>query len=321
MSVKDRVLAALLSSEEEISGEVLAEKLGVSRNAVWKAVEQLREEGHGIEAAPHRGYFLPEGRAMITEAEIRRHLTQSVLGSGIELHDCIDSTNTRAKMLAAQGAPHGTLVCARAQTGGRGRLGRRFHSPEGTGIYMSLILRPQMPAERAVMLTSMAAVAVARAIERLADVEVQIKWVNDLFIAGKKVCGILCEAGMDFQTGRLDYAVVGVGVNTARMEFPEEIADIATSVGNACGREISQSRLIAEICNCMEELGGQLETAEFMRESRARSNVIGRSVWVIRGEERYAARAVDIDDQGGLVVETEQGRQVIRSGEVSIRLS
>ena len=320
MSAKDAVLSMLLGADGAMSVETLAERLNLKPERVAETIAQLREEGYGIEQAQDGGFFLYEGRAAITVEGIRRYLTQHELGGEIELHECIDSTNTRAKMLAAQGAAHGTLVCARAQTGGRGRLGRSFHSPEGTGIYMSLVLRPQLPAEQAMLITSMTAVAVARAIERLAQIEVQIKWVNDLYIAGKKVCGILCEAGIDFQAGRLDYAVVGIGVNTAKMAFPEEIAQIATSVGNACGREISKARLAAEICNCMEELYGQLETAEFMEESRARSCVIGRDVWVIRGDERYSAHAVDIDDQGGLVVETEAGRQIIRSGEVSIRV-
>jgi len=256
----------------------------------------------------------------VSEAGIRRWLTAKELGGEIEVHRLIDSTNTRAKELAAEGAAHGTLVCAVEQTGGRGRFGRRFHSPENTGIYMSLILRPQLPAERAVMITSMTAVAVARAIERLAEVDVQIKWVNDLYIAGKKACGILCEAGVDFARGRLDYAVVGIGVNTGKMEFPEELADIATSIANVCGSEISNSRLVAEICNCMEELYPQLATGEFMAESRARSNVIGRNVTVLRGGEAFPARALDIDGEGSLVVETERGIETVHSGEISIRL-
>ena len=184
---------------------------------------------------------------------------------------------------------------------------------------MSLILRPDLPAEKAVMITSMTAVAVARAIERLADVQVQIKWVNDLYIEGKKVCGILCEAGMDFERGRLEYAVVGIGVNTARAEFPDEIKEIATSVGNVCGKDISNNRLIAEICNCMEEMYGQLEDGAFMAESRRRSNVIGRNVVVLRGDERIPAKALDIDDEGSLVVETADGIVHVHSGEVSVR--
>lgn len=318
-TTKEKVLAVLLNNDQAVSGEWMARKIGITRNSVWKAMVQLREEGYEIEAVTNRGYRLLDGRDVVSATGIRRHLTTQELGSRIEVHREIDSTNNRAKALAAEGAPHGTLVCGRTQTGGRGRFGRKFHSPEGSGIYISFVLRPKLPVDRAVMITSMTAVAVARAIERLADVEVQIKWVNDLYIDGKKVCGILCEAGVDFESGQLEYAVVGIGVNTARMEFPAELANIATSVGNACGRDISKNELIAEICKCMEELYAQLEDGSFMAENRARSNVIGRNIAVIRGNERFSARAVDIDDQGSLVVETDKGTQIVRSGEISIR--
>lgn len=319
MSTRESVLAALLEAEDAISGEWLARKLGISRNSIWKAISQLREEGHEIEAVTNRGYRLIRDREVVSEAGIRRWLSAKEFGGVIEVHSEIDSTNNRAKQLAASGAAHGTLVVARSQTGGKGRFGRRFHSPEAGGIYMTLLLRPRLPAERAVMITSMTAVAVARAIERLADVQVQIKWVNDLYIQGRKVCGILCEAGMDFESGHLDYAAVGIGVNTARMAFPPELQDIATSVGNVCGKDISKNRLIAEICNSMEELYAQLGDGGFMAESRARSNVIGRRILVLRGDERFPAKALDIDDEGSLVVETEDGVRTVRSGEISIR--
>ena len=309
----NRVLAALIEADGAVSGEWLARKLGVTRNAVWKAIARLREEGYQIEAATNRGYRLVSGGEPVSEAGIRAWLKAQSLGHEIEVHERIGSTNSRAKALAAQGAPHGLLVCAREQTGGRGRFGRAFYSPAGSGVYLSLLLRPKLPAERAVLLTSMTAVAVARAIERLADVEVRIKWVNDLFIGDRKVCGILCEAGMDF-------AVAGIGVNTARAAFPPELAQIATSVGNACGRDISNNRLIAEICNEMEGLYGSLADGSFMAENRARSNVIGRRIWILRGGAREPAEALDIDEQGGLVVRTGAGVETLRSGEVSIRL-
>lgn len=318
MSTKDAVLAALME-EEFISGERLARRLNVTRNSVWKAINQLREEGYEIEATTNRGYRLGGDREIVSETGVLRYLTTREFGRSMEVHRELDSTNNRAKALAAQGAAHGTLVLARRQTGGRGRFGRQFHSPEGGGVYMSFVLRPQLPAERAVLITSMTAVAVAHAIERLADVQVQIKWVNDLYINGRKICGILCEAGMDFESGQLEYAVVGIGVNTARMTFLEELQSIATSVGNECGQDISQNRLIAEICDCMEEEYVHLADGGFMAESRARSNVIGRKIVVIRGNERFSARALDIDDQGGLVIETKNGVQTVRSGEISIR--
>lgn len=320
ISTKNDVLAALMSEREAISGERLARRLSISRNAVWKAIEQLRSEGYVVEAVTNRGYRLAESPNRISEPEILRYTTARVLGRQLEVHDSLDSTNTRAKRLAASGAPHGYLVCADSQHSGRGRFGRSFFSPEHSGVYITYILRPRLPAERAVMITSLSAVAVARAVEAVSGLDVGIKWVNDLYVNGRKLCGILCEASMDFESGMLEYAVLGIGVNAARMEFPEELRHIATSIGNECGREISRSRLIGEISNQLEALYPELETGAFMAESRRRSIVIGRDVTLLRGGDRVPARALDIDDQGRLVVRTEVGVERVGAGEISLRL-
>lgn len=319
MSRRDDVLSVLMEQTSPMSGERMARRLGVSRNAVWKAIVQLRREGYVIEAGTNRGYRLVEAPNDVSIPAIRRWLMPGEIGARMELHRTLVSTNTQAKALAATGAPHGTLVIAETQTGGKGRMGRAFFSPEHTGVYITYILRPKLLAERAVMITSMAAVAVARAIEAVAPVAVAIKWVNDLYIGGRKVCGILCEASMDFESGGLDYAVLGIGVNVTAMDFPPELADIATSIENECSQSVSRSRLIAEISNQLNALYGQLETGAFMAENRRRSNVIGRDVWVIRGDERVPAHAVDIDDGGRLVIRTETGVRKVNSGEVSLR--
>ena len=319
-STKEQVLRALLDAQECISGNELARRLGVSRSAVWKAIEQLRGEGYPVEAATNRGYWLASGADVLSVAEIEHYRRGGEIGSPIELHSQITSTNNRAKELAAQGAAHGTLVLAGQQTLGRGRFGRAFYSPEGSGVYMSFILRPQIAADRAVMITSMSAVAVARAMEKVADVQASIKWVNDVYLGPKKACGILCEAGLDFESGQMQYVVVGIGVNVGFMDFPEELKDKATSISNACGRRISRSRFTAELINEMNALYPQLETGAFMEESRRRSNVIGREIEVLRGEERYPAIAVDIDDAGSLVIRTGEGEmQTLHSGEISVR--
>ena len=320
MSTKSEVLSALMAEAGGISGERLARRLGITRNSVWKAIGQLREDGYEIEAVTNRGYRLVSAPDRVTEAEIRRFLTAKVIGSRMEIHDTLDSTNLRAKALAAGGAPHGTMIVADSQRQGRGRFGRSFFSPEHSGVYVTYLLRPQMLAEQAVMITSMAAVAVARAIEAVAPVQAGIKWVNDIYIAGRKACGILCEAGLDFESGMLDYAALGIGVNVASMEFPEELRDIATSIVNECGRSVSRSRLIAEISNQLEALYPQLETGEFMAESRARSIVIGRDVIVLRGDRRFPAHVLDIDGHGCLVIRTEEGISRVNSGEISLKL-
>ena len=320
MSTKNDVLNALMEADEAISGERLARRLGLTRNAVWKAMGQLRSEGYEIEAVTNRGYRLLSMPDAVSEPDIARFLRTERIARSMEVHRLLDSTNIRAKLLASQGAPHGYLVCADSQSSGHGRFGRAFFSPEHSGVYISYVLRPDIPAERAVMITSLAAVAVARAIEALAEAEVKIKWVNDLYINARKVCGILCEASMDFESGQLEYVVLGIGVNVTRMTFPEELRDIATSIENECGTPVSRSQLIAEISNQLEALYGQLETGAFMAESRARSNVIGRDVTVIRGNARYEAHALDIDDQGRLVVQTASGVECIGAGEISLKL-
>lgn len=320
MSTRNDVLAALMGETGAISGERLARRLGVSRNTVWKAIEQLRSEGYEVEAVTNRGYRLISAPNLISEPEIAQWTTGRVIGRRLEVHSQLDSTNVRAKLLASQGAPHGYLVCADSQSSGRGRYGRSFFSPEHSGVYITYVLRPTIPADRAVMITSLAAVAVARAIEKLCDADVKIKWVNDLYIHERKVSGILCEASLDFESGMLEYVVLGIGVNVARMDFPEELKDIATSIENECGQPISRSRLIAEISNELDALYDQLETGEFMEESRRRSNVIGRDVTVLRGEERYPAHVLDIDAQGRLVIRTDSGVSRVSSGEISIKL-
>ena len=258
----------------------------------------------------------------LTLEEINRWLVPGEIGSRIEIHQEIDSTNNRAKELAMQGAPHGTTVLALRQSAGRGRFSRKFYSPDDSGIYISFILRPNISADRAVMLTTMAAVAVARAMEKVAPVQASIKWVNDVYLGAKKACGILCEAGLDFENGQMEYVVAGIGVNVGPMVFPEELSEIATSISNECGGHIARSRFCGELINELNALYPQLESGAFMAESRSRSNVIGRDVFVLRGNERFPARVLDIDDSGDLVVCTPDGqRQVLHSGEISLRFN
>ena len=321
MGKKERILE-LLGTGETVSGEQLARELGVSRNAVWKFMNQLRRSGYEIDAVTNRGYRLKSAPDMLSEAEIRRWLTAKEIGRDLEIHAKLDSTNNRAKALAAAGAPHGLTVIADTQSGGRGRMGRSFFSPEHSGIYLTCVLRPECPPEKAGLLTSLAAVAAARAVEKVSpEAEVKIKWVNDLYLGEKKICGILSEAGLGMEAGRLEYAVVGIGINVKKMAFPPELRDIATSIGNETGAEPDRNRLIAEILNELETLYGDLESGAFLAESRRRSNVIGRSVTVIEGGKTYPARAMDIDSQGRLVIETGTGRSCLNYGEVSLKLT
>ena len=235
----------------------------------------------------------------------------------------LDSTNRYLKELAAEGAQEGTVIIANRQSAGRGRLGRSFFSPGEKGIYMSVLLRPEIPLERAVLITSMAAVAVAEAVERVSGIETKIKWVNDIFLNGKKVCGILTEAGIHAEKATLDYAVLGIGVNVGNMEFPEELKDIATSVSAECGFVVSKDVLIDEILKEVERWYPAIKDGSFLEVSKRRSILLGKEIRVVDETVPgggYTAKAIDINELGNLVIEKDGERQVLNSGEVSIRL-
>lgn len=252
----------------------------------------------------------------VTEAAIRRHLRTAVFGRDLRVASVLPSTNTTARELAQNGASEGTVVVAAAQTAGRGTRNRAFFSPQG-GVYMSIILRPREA--DGCLITSCAAVAVARAIERLCPLTVQIKWVNDLYVKGRKLCGILTEAGFTPENA-LDYVVLGIGVNVAAVEFPPEIAEIATSLGNE-GVAVDRNALIAAILEEWEIAYATISRGNFLTESRARSCVLGQRVTVTRGNEQFTATARQINDRGHLLVEKDDGQAVILlSGEVSIRI-
>ena len=319
--LKENILHILVDGEGRyFSGNDLAAQLGVSRNAVWKAVKQLQNTGYRIDSVTNKGYTFVSDDNTLSEACIRKSLHTKQLGSKIHIFPAIDSTNKKAKSMAGAGAPNGTVIIAETQSGGHGRYGRPFFSPEKSGIYMSVLLRPHMLPEDALLLTSCAAVAVAEAIESLADVSVQIKWVNDLLIHQKKICGILTEAGIGFENGVLDYVVIGIGVNTGAVTFPDELADIATSIENESGCPISRNRLIAEILNALEHHIATMNDKAFLEESRRRSILIGQNINVITMNETYPAKAVAIDDHGFLIVEADGRRFALNSGEVSTRL-
>ena len=236
----------------------------------------------------------------------------------IEAHEQIDSTNDRARALARDGAPHGMIVLADHQSAGHGRFQRAFYSPARCGIYVSIVLRPDAAQRHTSRVTPMLAVAVARAIEACADVRAQIKWVNDVYIDDKKVCGILCVSGLD-GAGRA-YIVCGIGINVGRMEFPEPLNAIAGSISNAANADVSRECVLARLLNEISALYPQLEQGAFMAEYVQRSNVVGRDVRVLRGDTDFIAHAERIDPvSGALIVRTEAGEICLSSGEVSLK--
>lgn len=257
----------------------------------------------------------------LSERKIKKELGKGSLFTEIKVYDELDSTNRYVKEQAEKGAPEGLVVFAEKQSMGRGRLGRRFFSPEQKGIYMSVLLRPEIGWEESVRITSMVAVAVAEAIEKVGKIPTQIKWVNDIFMNRKKTCGILVESGADMQKGTLSYAVVGIGINTGKIKFPEELQEIATSIGNECGTEINRNLLAAEVLHSLEKWYPTIRDGKFLEESRRRSIVLGKQIFVHESEGNvYEATALELDDMGHLLVKKGEDKILLHSGEVSVRL-
>lgn len=321
-TLKEHLLKALVDGQGSyFSGSALAEKYGVSRNAVWKAVKQLQNEGYCIDAVTNKGYAFISDDDILSEACIQKHLRTKMLGRKLRIYTELYSTNKTAKEAASEGAPHGTVILAEKQNGGHGRYGRPFFSPEKSGIYMTVLLRPHLKAEQSLLITSCTAVAAAEAIEKLFPVNVQIKWVNDLFVNQKKICGILTEAGIGFENGELEYVAIGIGINSGAAHFPKELELIAASLENESGIHVSRNRLIAEILNCLESHLETMADRRFLAESRRRSILLGKKINVVTMSETYPAVAEAINEDGFLIVRTEKGLETLNSGEVSIRFN
>ncbi len=325
MSVKQHVLSVLERNKgNNVSGAKLARELSISRNAVWKAIKMLQSEGYAISAVPNKGYCLSEDNDILSGESIMPYLADSFKQLNFEVYKSVTSTNTLLKEAAAKGAAEGKVLIAEEQTEGRGRMGRNFYSPAKTGIYMSILLRPKVKVEEALFITTSAAVAVAKAIEKVTGCEAKIKWVNDIYCNGKKVCGILTEAGVDFEGGGLEYCIVGIGINIARPlnDFPSELKDIATGIFEArmYSSEL-RSKLIAEILNNFANYYSELSGKAFIKEYRQRSFLIGKEIDIITGDKLQNATVLDIDDEARLIVKLPGGEiKALSSGEVSVRL-
>lgn len=320
MTVKERTACILEENRGKyVSGADIAAELGVTRNAVWKAVKSLETEGYQITAVTNRGYCLSENSDVLSAYAIKRYLEYD--SPDVRVYNKTTSTNTVLKQLAVRGAAEGTVIAAAEQTEGRGRLGRRFSSDK-SGVYFSVLLRPRISAEKSLLITTAAAVAAAETIEEISGKKAEIKWVNDIFIGGKKVCGILTEAAFGMEGGGLDYAVLGIGVNVNVPEkgFPDEIKDIAGAVLDEKIPD-ARSRLAAGIIDRFFKLYEHIEEASYLEEYRRRSLVIGKNVTLVNGDNREEAFVIGIDDECHLIVKTADGTEkTVSSGEVSVRL-
>ena len=324
MITKEKLLELLEENREEyLSGEELAGTLAVSRAAVWKAVKSLQQEGYPIDAVTNRGYRLSRGGDRLSAPGIRKYLKDACRELPITVVEETQSTNTALRALAEAGAPEGTVYIAQSQTGGRGRMGRSFFSPAGTGLYLSLLLRPTTwePA-RAAQLTAAAAAAMCEAIREVTGKEPGIKWVNDLLLDGKKVCGILTEASFSMESGVLEYAVLGLGVNVYPPEggFPKELGEIAGAVLDTPGEDV-RNRLAGEFLNRFLEGYAHPEDRSFLEIYRRRSVAVGREVTVLSGGHERRAFAFGVDDDCRLLVRYDDGtEQALSYGEIRIAI-
>ncbi len=322
---KERVLALLnAAAGEYCSGEEMSRVLGISRAAVWKAVESLRGEGCGISSMPRKGYRLDELPDGLRPVMLAQALSGCRLGREIVCLDTVDSTNSEVKRRAAAGAKEGLVVTAEEQAGGRGRLGRSFQSLRGQGLYLSVLLRPVFPPATAVELTAYTAVAVCDGIGECCGVRPQIKWTNDIVLGGKKLCGILTEMEIEGESGALNFVVAGIGVNVKQTptDFGRELSSIAISLESYLGRTVSRGALAEAIIRSLDRMYEDFPEKKelWLERYRADCVTVGREVVILRRGQREAAFAEGIDDNFNLMVRFPDGRhENITAGEVSVR--
>lgn len=305
------------------SGEEISRRLGVSRAAVWKAIDSLRRDGYTIEARKSQGYCLTGSPDALVEREIRRYLPEGLDCPELRCLPEVDSTNSYLKREALAGAPHGTIAVTNCQTAGRGRMSRRFQSPPDCGVYLSILLRPKLPPAELMGATGMAAVAVCDAVEKAAGIRPGIKWTNDLILGERKLGGILTEMALEGETGQTEFLIIGAGVNVRQKPeaFPPEVAEVATSLA-AQGYEASRPALAAALIEAFYRLGEDLggDISPWVAAYRRDCVTLGKDVRLLWTEGQERAKALDVDEQFGLVVRREDGSETtVRTGEVSVR--
>lgn len=327
--MKTKILTILKNSEKHVSGQSLSNQLGVSRTAIWKVINQLKEEGYMIEAVPNKGYRIVAYPDIITAEEIKSILRTKEIGKEVLYYDMVDSTNTKAKQLAEQENTHGLLVIAEQQEMGKGRRGKKWNSQKGTGIWMSLIIKPKIKPVAASMLTLVAALAVTKAIRQMGEqeenrnnLEAKIKWPNDIVVNGKKVCGILTE--MSSELDYINHVVIGIGINANIEKFPDEINHMATSLLLEGKKHIKRSQLVAFVLEAFEAY-----YIKFLKTENLETMITEYNQWLINYEEEvkiieenvtYTGVAKGITATGELIVILPDGtRKEVVSGEVSVR--
>ena len=322
MTVKEKLLPMLFESKNRfISGEEAAEKLGVSRTAVWKAIASLKDDGYKITAVTNKGYRLEDDCDVLSKTEIEKFAGPLADRLNITVKQTVTSTNAVLKE-KADGLSEGTVLIASEQTSGRGRFARKFYSPSGSGIYMSIFLRPSLSAADSVLITTAAAAAVSLAAEELSGRKAGIKWVNDVLIDGKKVCGILTEAALDIESGRLNYAVLGIGLNAYEPDggFQDEIKEIAGAIFEKRSDSL-KNKLAAMVLTYFFKFYDTLDRHDFLKIYRERSIVTGKRILVVSADKKIPATAIGIDENCRLEVLYDDGeKEFLSSGEISTKL-
>lgn len=321
--MKEKILRMLKETEGYVSGQEICELLGVSRTAVWKNINQLKEEGYEIEAVQNRGYILKQTADSLSEFEIKSEINGCEWFAGdIYFYDEIGSTNDECKKLAEEGAKHGTLVVAEKQTKGKGRRGRSWESPKGTGIWMTLLLRPDIEPYNSSGLTLVTAMAINKAVQEITGLDAKIKWPNDIVVNGKKVTGILTE--MSAQLEMINYIVIGIGINVNTEEFSQDVAKTASSLKIESGKTIKRSSIIALFGKYFEQYYAKYIKTQDMSllidEYNKELINVDRQIKVLSKENSYTGIAKGINRHGELIVETENKElKNVVAGEVSVR--
>jgi len=305
-SVTEKIIHFLKRNEGYLSGEEISHVLNVSRSAIWKHVQELRNQGYDIIAVPHLGYKLISSPDKLLPEEIQYRLKTKAFGKKVVYHETVTSTMDEAFSLGLEGAPEGTIICAESQTKGRGRLGRSWVSPKGKGLYFSLILRPKLPPSEVASLTLLCAVAACEAIKNLTGVNVQIKWPNDLLVRNKKLAGILTE--MNAETDKVKFVIVGFGINVNSTK--SSLPDVGTSLKNETNKTVSRVKLIHEILESIEKwysLFNKKGLKPVITRWKELSLTLGKRVRVSDPGGKIEGEAINIDEDGGLLIREDSG--------------
>ncbi|TDT50317.1 biotin--[acetyl-CoA-carboxylase] ligase [Fonticella tunisiensis] len=319
--MKDKILDILKSSRDYVSGEDISSSLGISRAAVWKHIKGLKEEGYEIESSSKKGYRLLESPDVLTYKELKNLLTTNYIGRKIVYLESTTSTNDIAKEYAEKGEKEGLVVIAEVQTKGRGRMGRRWITPGRDSISITILLRPEISPYMAPSITPVLAVSVVEMLREITGFEIGIKWPNDVVLDRKKVCGILTEMSAEIDV--VKYIIVGIGINVNQETFDNEIENIATSLRKYSGKKYDRKAILSGILNRFErnyELFKKEGIGPFIEDLKKYSVLIGKKVLISGINEEYEAEAIDIDDDGALLVRLENGDvKKVLSGDVSIK--